>query len=67
MALITSSNQSECLDEKDDSIGEMESIRDDTSVENSSSHSTNGNLENMDHEDYLKRFESYKTKNEKEI
>ena len=67
MALITSSNQSEDLDEKDDFIGEMEGIRDDFSVKNSSSHSTNGNVENMDHEDHLKRFESYRIKNEKEI
>ena len=43
------------LDEEDDSIDKMENIGDDSIVENLSSHSINGNVENMDLEDYLKR------------
>jgi hypothetical protein len=67
MAHITSSDQGKGLDEENDSIGEMESIGDDSSDENSSSHSTNGNVESMDLNDYIVKFESSRIKNKKEI
>ena len=42
MTDITSNDQGKGLDMEVDSIGEMESVRDDSSNENSSSHSNNG-------------------------
>ena len=67
MAHITSSDRSEGLDEENDSIGEMESIEDDSNDKNSSSQSTNGNVESMDLYDYIVKFESSRMKNKKEI
>ena len=63
MSNTSSRDKFDDLDEEDDSIGKMENIGDYSIVENLSSHSTNGNVENMDREDHLKRFESYRMKN----
>ena len=48
MALIDSRNQGEGLDEEIESIGEKESLEDDTSEDDSLSNSTNRNVESMD-------------------
>jgi hypothetical protein len=65
MAHVTSCDQGKGHDEENDSIGKMEGIGDDSSVENSLS--TNGNMESMDLHDYIIKFESSRMKNKKEI
>ena len=58
MALIDSRDQGEGLREEVTSIGEEESLEDETSGEDSLPNSTNGNVENMDVHDYIVKFES---------
>ena len=55
MAHITSNDQGKGIDEEFYSIGEMESVGDDFSNENSSSHSNNGFDEDMDLKDYIQK------------
>ncbi|KAK1588131.1 hypothetical protein Q3G72_020129 [Acer saccharum] len=58
MALIDSRDQGEGLDEDIGSIGEEESLEDDTSGDDSLSNSTNANVENMDVHDFIVNVES---------
>ena len=67
MAHSLSRDKFDDLDEGDDSIGEMEIIGDDISVEYLSSHSTNGNVESMDLNDYKVKVESSMMRNKNEI
>ena len=67
MALITSSDQSEGLDEGNDSIGEKESVDYDTSEDKSSSNSTNGNIEKMDVHDFIVKCESSLKKKDRKL
>ena len=67
LAYSSSRDKFDDLNEGDDSIDEMEIIGDDTSVENLSSNSTNGNVESMDPIDYKIKVESSRMRNKKEI
>src|SRR5579862_7286688 len=58
MALIDSRDQGEGVVEDIESIGEEESLEDDTSGGDSLPNSTNGNVENMDVRDFTVNFES---------
>ena len=58
MELIDSRDQGEGLREEVESIGEEESLKDETSGEDSLPNSTNGNVENMDVHDFIVNVES---------
>jgi hypothetical protein len=67
LAHSSSRDKFDDLDEGEDSFGEMEFIEDDTSVEYLSSHSTNGNVESLDLNDYKVKVESSMMRNKNEI
>ena len=67
MSITSSRNKFDDLDEEDDSIGELENIEDDSSVENLSPNSTKGSVEKMDVHDFIVKCESSMMKDKRKI
>jgi hypothetical protein len=67
MSITSSRDKFDDLDEEDDSIGELENIEDDSSVENLLPNSTKGNVEKMDVHDFIVKCESSMMKDKRKI